>query len=64
MDSQIFEEWVRKLDQAFRMEGRKIVLLIDNCPVHLSVFDVTNVQLVFLPANTTSVLQLMDQDVI
>ena len=59
MDSQIFQEWVRKLDLTFRMEGRKIALLIDNCPAHPSVSDVKNVQLVFLPPNTTSVLQLI-----
>ena len=64
MDSQIFDEWVRKLDRTFRMEGRKIALLIDNCPVHPSASDLTNVQLVFLPPNTTSVLQPMDQGVI
>ena len=64
MDSQIFEEWVRKLDRTFRMEGRKIALLIDNCPAHPSVSDLTNVQLVFLPPNTTSVLQPIDQGVI
>ena len=60
MDSQIFEEWVCKLDQTFRMECRKIALLIDNCPAHPSAFDLTNVQLVFLPPNTTSVLKSMD----
>ena len=64
MDSHIFEEWVRKLDRTFPMEGRKIVLLIDDCPAHPSVSNLTNVQLVFLPPNTTSVLQPMDQDVI
>ena len=64
MDSQIFEEWVRKLDPTFQMEGRKISLLIDNCPAHPSVSDLTNVQLVFLPPNATSVLQPMDQGVI
>ena len=64
MDSQIFEEWVCKLDQTFRMEGRKIALIIDICPAHPSVSDLTNVQLVFLPPNTTSVLQPMDQGVI
>ena len=64
MASQIFQEWVLKLDRAFRMEGRKIVLLIDNCPAHLSVSDVTYAQLLFLPPNTTSVLQLMNQDLI
>ena len=61
---QIVEEWVRKLDQKFRREGRKISLLIDNCPAHPSVSDLTNVQLVFLLPNTTSVLQPMDQGVI
>ena len=64
MDSQIFEEWVRKLDQKFCIEGRKIALLVDNCPAHPSVSDLTNVQLIFLPPNTTSVLQPMDQGVI
>ena len=61
---QIFEEWVRKLERTFQMEGRKIALLIDNCPAHPSVSDLTNVQLVFLPPDTTSVLQPMDQGVI
>ena len=64
MDSQIFEEQVRKLDRTFRMEGRKIALLVDNCPAHPFVSDLTNVQLIFLPANTTSVLQKMGQGVI
>ena len=36
MDSQIFEVWVLKLDRTFRMEGRKLALLIDNCPAHPS----------------------------
>ena len=55
---------MRKLDRTFRMEGGKIALLIDNCPVHPSVSDLTNVRLVFQPPNTTSVLQPMDQGVI
>ena len=46
------------------MEGRKIALLIDNCPPQPSVSILTNVQLVFLPPNTTSVLQPMDLGVI
>ena len=45
------------------MEGRKIALLIGNCPAHPSVSDLTKVQLVFLPPNTNSVLQQMDQGV-
>ena len=43
------------------MEGRTFALLIDNFPAHPSVSDLTNVLLVFLPPNSTSVLQAMDQ---
>ena len=43
------------------MEGRKIALLIDNCPADPSVSDLPNVQLVFLLPNTTSVLQPINQ---
>ena len=32
MDSEIFSDYVRKLDTKFDAEGRKIVLIIDNCP--------------------------------
>ncbi|XP_057290339.1 tigger transposable element-derived protein 4-like [Hydractinia symbiolongicarpus] len=55
MNSEIFENWVRKLDQEFRVDGRKIVLIIDNCPAHPSISNLRNIHLVFLPPNTTSV---------
>ena len=64
MDSQIFEEWVRKLDRRFGVEKRKIALIIDNCPAHPTIKGLVNIQLIFLPPNTTSVLQRMDQGVI
>ena len=32
---QIFEDWVRKIDRKLRTDGRKIALIIDNCPAHL-----------------------------
>ena len=54
MDSQIFEDWIRKIDQKLRTDGRKIALIIDNCPAHPHVSDLTNIQLIFLPPNTTS----------
>ena len=49
MNSEIFEEWVRKLDRTFRADDRKIALIIDNCPAHPSISNLTNVQIVFSP---------------
>ena len=60
----LFEEWVRKLDSSFRAQSRKVPLLIDNCPAHPEIKNLTHINLIFLPPNTTSVLQPTDQGVI
>ena len=60
----LFEEWVRKLDSSFRAQSRKVPLLIDNCPAHPEIKNLTNINLIFLPPNTTSVFQPTDQGVI
>ena len=44
-------------------QKRKIVLLVDNAPGH-SANDYNNIELVFLPPNTTSKLQPLDQGTI
>ena len=64
MDSEIFSDYVGKLDTKFDAEGRKIVLIIDNCTVNPNVDNLKAIQLVFLPPNTTSKTQPMDQGVI
>ena len=64
MDSHLFEEWVRKQDRKFEREGRKVALVVDNCPAHLHVANLKAINLVFLPPNTTCKTQPMDQGVI
>ena len=64
MDSILFEEWVREVDRRFTKEGQKIVLLVDNCPAHPSIGNLASAELIFLPPNTISKLQPMDQGVI
>ena len=65
MDSEIFVEWVCKLDRRFTTAERKVALVIDNCPSHLHVInDLSAIDIIFLPPNTTSILQPMDQGVI
>ena len=64
MNNEIFEEWVRKLNRKFRADDQKIAFIIGNYPAHPSISNLTNVQIVFLPPNLTSILQPMDQGVI
>ena len=47
-----------------RQANRQIVLLLDNAPSHPTELDCSNIKVVFLPANTTSKLQPLDQGVI
>ena len=56
MTGVLFEEWVRKHDSSFWAQSRKVALLIDK--------NLANINLIFLPPDTTPVLQPMDQGVI
>ena len=64
MNGTLFEEWLRELDRKFEMQGRKIVMIVDNCPAHPEVSGLKTIHLQFLPPNTTSCTQPMDQGVI
>lgn len=64
MTSAIFEEEIRKWGKQLSKTQKKILLLIDNCPAHPNLDNLTNIKLVFLPPNSTSVLQPMDQGII
>ena len=46
-----------------KRQKRNILLFVDNAPSHPSI-QLSNVKVVFLPANTTSVAQRMDQEII
>ena len=63
MTSALMEDWLKWLDRKMRHQGRKILLFLDNAPSHPAV-RLQNVKLQFLPANTTSVCQPMDQGII
>ena len=64
MTSHIYESWLRDFDRDMKLQDRKILLLVDNCPAHPQVADLTNIRLEFLPPNTTSILQPMDMGII
>ncbi|GBM71269.1 Tigger transposable element-derived protein 6 [Araneus ventricosus] len=64
--SEIWEKWVQKLDKRMIAECRKIALVFDNCPAHSKeiIPKLKNVTVFYLPPNTTSKLQPMEQRVI
>ena len=54
----------KDVNKTFQAKERKVALIIDNCPAHSIIENLSHVKLVFLPANTTSVRQPLDQGVI
>ena len=64
MTGEIFTKWVTKFDKKCQRQRRKVAMIIDNCPAHPKLKGLKAVKLIFLPPNTTSRTQPMDQGVI
>ena len=66
MQKSIFQRWIKQFDQELRLQKRKILLLIDNASSHkLEENEIlSNITLHFLPPNTTSHIQPIDQGII
>lgn len=61
MTSSIFSEWLCDWDAELT---ENILLLVDNCTAHVMNPQLKHIKVVFLPANTTSILQPCDQGII
>lgn len=67
MTSNIFTKWISKLDKKLResKDKRHILLILDNASSHKIDFStLTNIEILFLPPNTTSKIQPMDAGII
>lgn len=64
MTSEVFHEWLKLLNNDMARQNRKILLFIDNCTAHNNTSNLSHVKVEFLPANTTSKLQPLDQGII
>lgn len=64
MTSTIFEKWLCDFDKKMTKQGRNVLLLLDNAPCHLCDVQLKSVKLQFLPPNTTSKMQPLDQGII
>ena len=61
----IFRDWLSSLDKKFRINKSNILLIIDNASYHnINNLVLTNIKVLFLPPNTTSHLQPLDNGII
>lgn len=60
MTGKLMEEWLLNLNAQMVKQNRKILLFMDNASSHPHI-SLSNIEIVFLPPNCTSVLQPMDQ---
>ncbi|XP_069107251.1 tigger transposable element-derived protein 4-like [Argopecten irradians] len=63
MTGSIFEDWLKKFDRKMTRQGCRVLMFLDNAPSHPKL-SLKNVTLQFLPLNTTSKSQPMDQGII
>ena len=64
MTSSLFSTWLYKQDKIFTRQKRKVALVLANCTAHPNISTLKSIKLIFLPPNTTSVTQSMDQGII
>ncbi|KFO70389.1 Tigger transposable element-derived protein 4, partial [Cuculus canorus] len=54
MTLEVFEHWLRKLDDRFQAQHRRVVILVDSLPAHAEVENLKSVKLVFSPSDSSS----------
>lgn len=64
MNGKVFGDWLKQTNNAMKKKRKHILLFIDNCTAHGDIPALTNIKVMFLPKNTTSKLQPLDQGII
>ena len=59
IDSYIYKQILIKLNRKMKKKNKKILLFVDNYSTHILDIELSNVETVFFPPNTTSVLQVL-----
>lgn len=64
MTTDIWMKIIYRLDAKFAKQNRHVAIIADNCSAHCAIDGLTSIELIFLPPNSTSVSQPMDQGII
>ncbi|KAJ8886421.1 hypothetical protein PR048_012632 [Dryococelus australis] len=63
MTSAVFMRWLRCFEVKLGTANGKVILFVNNCPAYPELYNLRNIELVFLPKNTISILQPLDQGI-
>lgn len=64
MNSFLFTEYLRDWNNELLDNKKKICLILDNCPAHNIAENFSQIEMIFLPPNSTGILQPMDLGII
>lgn len=64
MTREVMSEWLQQFNRKMRNQNRKILLFLDNAASHPRELKLSNINIIFLPPNTTAVCQPLDQGII
>lgn len=64
MTADCFRSWLASVNSEMMKRNRNILMFIDNCPAHPKGLRFSNIRVEFLPPNSTSCLQPLDQGII
>lgn len=64
MTRPIMTDWLLEFDKRMGLQKRKILLFLDNAGSHPKELNLKNIKTIYLPPNTTSVCQPLDQGII
>lgn len=68
MTSVLLTEWLHFFDHHLNKKRRRVCILVDNCAVYgtahfIVIEQLRNVEVIFLPLNSTLMLRLLDQQI-
>nr|XP_009675396.1 PREDICTED: tigger transposable element-derived protein 4 [Struthio camelus australis] len=58
MTSEVFEQWMHKLDERFQAQQRRVVIFVDPLPAHSEVKHLKAIDLVFFPPDASSCIAM------
>ena len=64
MTRKLFNSILCTWNKTVRKGNQKIFLVVDNCSSHLKLETLSHIKVVYMPANSSSILQPLDQGVI